>query len=128
MLGRIKGLGLGMTFGPRGMPLQLSLIIEPRPQFGRQSAINVLNIGERKIGFKDRRPGGAPDFSGLLALLAVIEKCFTDRFISVDDNLCQAPLNGPGLLGDQSFATGKMTLVEIHHPSKANLVGRSIPA
>ena len=87
MLGRIEGLGLGMTSGPCRMPLQLSLIIESRPQFVRQFAIDVSNIGERKIGFEDRGPRGAPDLANLLAVLAVVDKCLTNRFVAVDDDL-----------------------------------------
>ena len=82
---------MNMALGPGRMPFQLPLIVQSRPQFWWQLAIDAVDVGEREIGFEHRGPGGTFDLTDLLAVLSVIKKCFANWLVAINDDFGQPP-------------------------------------
>src|SRR5210317_1119702 len=108
MLWQVKGFVPGVALGPRGMPFQLALVVETRPETGWQLTVDVFDIAEGEIGLQDRRPGRALDLANLLAVLASVNKGFTHGLVAVDEEFHEPPLDRPPGFRQQGLAAGEM--------------------
>ena len=112
-----------MALGPGGAPFQFTLVVESRPEFVGQFAFYQLNICDSEIGFQDRGPCRALDLADLFAVLACLDKRFTDGFITVDDQLGELALCGPRFLRQQGLTPVEVPFVEVYHPAQADFKG-----